>query len=63
MNASSSIPPKALFDLLLNISPEDPIGVPQIEDGTSRFCPPRTIARPYCAFFDELDARSSEVAA
>lgn len=24
------------------LAPEDLIGVPQIEDGTSRFCPPRT---------------------
>ncbi len=40
------------------LAPEDIIGVPQIIDGTSRFCPPRTIARkdPYCLFLDELNA-------
>jgi MoxR-like ATPase len=27
------------------LAPEDLIGVPQIEDGTSHFCPPRSIAR------------------
>src|SRR5712692_5289234 len=39
------------------LAPEDLIGVPQILDGTSRFCPPRTIARaePYCLFLDELE--------
>ena len=32
------------------LAPEDLIGVPQIIDGKSIFCPPRTIARdePYC---------------
>lgn len=45
------------------LAPEDIIGVPQIIDGTSRFCPPRQIARsePYCLFLDELNACSHEV--
>ncbi|MCZ7645956.1 MAG: MoxR family ATPase [Planctomycetota bacterium] len=45
------------------LAPEDIIGVPQIVDGTSRFCPPRDIARkdPYCLFLDELNACSHEV--
>ena len=45
------------------LAPEDLIGVPQIIDGTSRFCPPRMIAReePYCLFLDELNACSHEV--
>lgn len=45
------------------LAPEDIIGVPQIIDGTSRFCPPSTIARkePYCLFLDELNACSHEV--
>ncbi len=45
------------------LAPEDLIGVPQIEDGTSHFCPPRSIARkePYCLFLDELNACSHEV--
>jgi hypothetical protein len=45
------------------LAPEDLIGVPQIVDGTSRFCPPRLIARdePYCLFLDELNACSPEV--
>ncbi len=45
------------------LAPEDIIGVPQILDGTSRFCPPRMIAReePYCLFLDELNACSHEV--
>lgn len=45
------------------LAPEDLIGVPQIIDGKSRFCPPRTIARdePYCLFLDELNACSHEV--
>jgi len=40
------------------LAPEDLIGVPQIEDGVSRFCPPASIARrdPYCLFLDELNA-------
>jgi hypothetical protein len=45
------------------LAPEDIIGVPQIIDGKSVFCPPRTIARdePYCLFLDELNACSQEV--
>lgn len=45
------------------LAPEDLIGVPQILDGTSRFCPPRMIAREaaYCLFLDELNACSAEV--
>jgi len=45
------------------LAPEDLIGVPQIIDGRSRFCPPTTIARdsPYCLFLDELNACSHEV--
>ncbi len=45
------------------LAPEDIIGVPQIVDGKSRFCPPQMIARdePYCLFLDELNACSHEV--
>jgi hypothetical protein len=45
------------------LAPEDLIGVPQIIDGCSRFCPPVSIARkhPYCLFLDELNACSHEV--
>src|SRR6185436_20616952 len=45
------------------LAPEDIIGVPQIVDGKSRFCPPSMIARsePYCLFLDELNACSHEV--
>lgn len=45
------------------LAPEDLIGVPQIEGGKSRFCPPVSIAReePYCLFLDELNACSHEV--
>lgn len=45
------------------LAPEDIIGVPQIVDGKSRFCPPTLIARdePYCLFLDELNACSHEV--
>lgn len=45
------------------LAPEDLIGVPQIVDGKSVFCPPRLIARdePYCLFLDELNASSPEV--
>lgn len=45
------------------LAPEDLIGVPQIMGDTSRFCPPRSIARaePYCLFLDELNACSHEV--
>lgn len=45
------------------LAPEDLIGVPQIVDSVSRFCPPSMIARkePYCLFLDELNACSHEV--
>lgn len=45
------------------LAPEDLIGVPQIFDGTSRFCPPSMIAKtdPYCLFLDELNACTHEV--
>ena len=45
------------------LAPEDIIGVPQIIDGKSMFCPPRNIARDdaYCLFLDELNACSHEV--
>lgn len=45
------------------LAPEDILGVPQILNGKSRFCPPETIARdePYCLFLDELNASSHEV--
>lgn len=45
------------------LAPEDIIGMPRIEDGVSRFCPPKMIARqePYCLFLDELNACSHEV--
>lgn len=45
------------------LAPEDLLGVPQIFDGVSRFCPPAMIARkePYCLFLDELNACSHEV--
>lgn len=45
------------------LAPEDILGVPTIENGISKFCPPSMIARdePYCLFLDELNACSSEV--
>ena len=45
------------------LAPEDIIGVPQIRDGFSQFCPSRSIARqePYVLFLDELNACTSEV--
>lgn len=45
------------------LAPEDLIGVPQIINGKSRFCPPTIIARetPYCLFLDELNACSHDV--
>ena len=45
------------------LAPEDLIGVPQIVDGKSRFCPPTMIARdePYVLFLDELNACTPEV--
>src|SRR3954470_17017157 len=44
------------------LAPEDLIGVPQVADGVSRFCPPATIARkePYVLFLDEINACSHE---
>ena len=46
-----------------HLAPVDIIGVPQIIEGKSVFCPPRIIAReePYCLFLDELNACSQEV--
>ncbi len=45
------------------LAPEDLIGVPQIENGTSFFCPPRMIARaePYVLFLDELNGATQDV--
>jgi hypothetical protein len=45
------------------LSPEDIIGIPQMMDGTFRYCPPRMIARheAYCLFLDEFNACSTEV--
>ena len=45
------------------LAPEDLIGVPQITDGVSRFCPPAQIARrdPYVLFLDELNGCSHEI--
>lgn len=45
------------------LAPEDLIGVPQIIDGTSVFCPPRSLVRkePFFLFLDELNACSLEV--
>ena len=45
------------------LAPEDIIGVPQIVEGKSVFCPPKMIAqeKPYCLFLDELNACSQEV--
>jgi hypothetical protein len=45
------------------LAPEDLIGVPQLHDGVSRFCPPEQIARsePYLLFLDELNASSPDV--
>jgi hypothetical protein len=44
-------------------APEDLIGVPQIRDGRSMFCPPESIARdePYRLFLDELNAATPDV--
>src|SRR5260221_12222209 len=46
-----------------HLAPEAIPGLPQIADGASIFCPPRTIARrePYCLFLDELNACTHEV--
>jgi hypothetical protein len=59
--ASAGLPCVSLLGSQL--APEDIIGVPQIVDGKSRFCPPAMIARsePYCLFLDELNACSQEV--
>lgn len=45
------------------LAPEDLVGVPQIVEGKSRFCPPELIARdePYVLFLDELNASAPEV--
>ena len=45
------------------LAPENLIGVPQIVDGASVFCPPRSLVRkePFCLFLDELNACSLEV--
>ena len=45
------------------LAPEDIMGVPQIVEGKTRFCPPTLIAKdePYCLFLDELNACSHEV--
>jgi hypothetical protein len=45
------------------LAPEDLIGVPQIIDSKSRFCPPTMIAQEeqYCLFLDKLNACSHEV--
>lgn len=45
------------------LAPEDLLGVPWVENGISRFCPPANIVReqPFCIFLDELNACSIEV--
>lgn len=45
------------------LAPEDLIGVPQIQNGKSAFCPPAMIARdePYCLFLDEVNGASQDV--
>jgi hypothetical protein len=45
------------------LAPEDLLGVPQVIDGVSRFCPPMQIARnePYVLFLDELNGCSHEI--
>ena len=60
---SSSVGLPCVSLLGSQLAPEDIIGVPQIVDGKSRFCPPTMIARdePYCLFLDELNACSQEV--
>lgn len=62
-NFASSVGLDCVSLLGSQLAPEDLIGVPQIIDGKSVFCPPRTIARetPYCLFLDELNACSHEV--
>ncbi len=45
------------------LAPEDILGVPQIQENKTIFCPPASIAQaePYCLFLDELNACSHEV--
>ena len=45
------------------LAPEDVMGIPQISDGRSQFCPPKIIARdnPYCLFLDEFNVCSPDV--
>lgn len=45
------------------LAPEDIIGIPQIMDGTYRYCPPRMIAKheAYCLFLDEFNACNLDV--
>jgi len=45
------------------LAPEDLIGVPQIKDGKSVFCPPSQIARSekYCLLLDDYNRSSHEV--
>jgi hypothetical protein len=45
------------------VVPEDILGIPQVVDGTSRYCPPSIIARhvPYCLFLDEFNGSSPDV--
>ena len=59
--ASAGLPCVSLLGSQL--APEEIIGVPQIADGKSRFCPPAMIARtePYCLFLDGLNACAQEV--
>jgi MoxR-like ATPase len=43
------------------LAPEDIMGVPQIVEGKTRFCPPTLIAKdePYCLFFFRQNTPSS----
>ncbi|MEN8235983.1 MAG: MoxR family ATPase [Pseudomonadota bacterium] len=45
------------------LAPEDVMGIPQISDGRSQFCPPKIIARDnaYCLFLDEFNVCSPDV--
>ncbi len=45
------------------LAPEDVMGIPQISDGRSQFCPPKIIARDeaYCLFLDEFNVCSQDV--
>jgi hypothetical protein len=51
------------FALIPQLALEDIIGVPQIVDGKSQFCPPTMISQDlsYFLFLDELNACSQEV--